>query len=86
MSRWKDRLNYAKEAVFAAFLSLIAGVSIMNTHALDGEKLGRKGGLIKLLWGWPLGLLCAALALYSLAKIYQQATGTSLGIRSKSEP
>jgi hypothetical protein len=75
-----------KEALFAVFLGFFAIVSLTNPHSLDGEKLGRKGGIIELLWGFPLGLICGALAFYSLLKIYGQATASSLGLSNKLEP
>lgn len=85
MTEWKDHLSYVKEGLCAAFLGFFAIVSFTNPHSLDGENLRRKGGIIKLLWGWPLGLICAALAFYSVAKIYRQATGSSLRLKGKSE-
>ncbi len=74
MSALKNRLSYVKEGLCAVFLGFFAIVSLMNPHSLDGETFRRKGSIITLLWGWPLGLLCSALAFYSLAKIYRQAT------------
>jgi hypothetical protein len=77
MSRWQKRFTYVKEGLFAAFLGSIAVITATHTHALDGEHVGRKGALVKLLWGWPLGLLCGALAFYSLSKIYRMATAST---------
>jgi hypothetical protein len=81
MSKWKDRFSYVKEGLFAAFLGSIAILTLTQSHALNGEHMGRRGDLIKILWGWPLGLLCGGLALYSLAKIYKMATGSSASLK-----
>lgn len=86
MSKWKNRLSYVKEGLIAAFLGMIAVASLTNPHSLDGERFGRKGGIITLLWGFPLGIICGWLAFYSLRKIYRQATGSSLDLSSKVDP
>ncbi len=72
MPAWKGTWSYVKEGLCAVFLGFFAIVSLMNPHSLDGEHFRRKGSIITTFWGWPLGLVCGALAFYSLFKIYNQ--------------
>lgn len=72
MSTLKSRLSYVKEGLCAVFLGFFAIVSLTNPHSLDDETFRRKGSIITLLWGWPLGLICGALALYSVGRIFQK--------------
>lgn len=78
MSSWKNGLSCLKEAACAVFLGFFAILSLMYPHSLDGEKFNRKGGMITTLWGWPLGLICGALAIYSVSKIFRLLSGSKL--------